>query len=423
MTNRLDTLERLGRLRDQGLLTEEEFAREKDQLLAGVKPTAAAPNAGSTAHAEGPPGKPDQASSDAAAPFIETPQTPIADDLTSTLRPIHSVPDASQQVSRVWATAALLIGGEIISEIGRVNQSMAGRSWTSTVSMGDELLTSAIGLTVSTVVVGLLGFWIARRASRAGVIILGVLTVSAVLWPFISPEPMKLMAKLGSAALAAFALWYLIGVARGAFWLAGRRLVPDGPVAAEATHWKDAWAQGRAKSAPIRKTIGWIGLGGLGLFLIGGLWFWWSTRDTTPDVPAAAYSDYTSSAVPPAPAPLAPASPDPSAGQNPSDAQLRQSLTGTWVEEGGGCASQSALGLAGDGQVHGEGVFGTWTASGSRLDLRLQSIDMDEVVGPVSNYGGDVRFTNADEFQLTEPDGSMTRYRRCVGEIEPWPAP
>lgn len=429
MTDRLDTLERLGRLRDQGLLSEEEFAREKAQLLAGAATTAAvlasddAPAYAPTEPGEGPIGQPEKAASDAAAPSIETPQTPIADDLQSTLRPINSVPDASQQVSRVWAAAALLIGGEVISEIGRVTQSMAGRSWTSTVSMGDELLTSAISLTVSTVVVGLLGLWIARRASRIGVVMLGVLTVSAVIWPFISPEPMKLMAKLGSAALAAFALWYLIGVARGAFWLAGRRLVPDGPVAPEATNWKDAWAQGRATSAPIRKIIGWVGLGWLGLFLIGGLWFWWSTRDKTPDVPAATYSEFGSSAAPTVPASPPPASPYQAEALNPGDLQLRQSLTGTWVEEGGGCVGHSALGLSGDGQVHAEGVFGTWTASGSRLDLRLQSIDMDEVVGPVSEYGGDVRFTTADEFQLTEPDGSTMSYRRCVGDIEPWPAP
>lgn len=428
MTDRLDRLERLGRLRDQGLLTDEEFSREKALLLAGKEassaPTADAATPASTDPAGGHTGQSDRTASDAAAtPFVETPENAVANDLTSTLRPIKGVADASQLVGRVWATTALLIAGEFVSEVGRVNQSLAGRSWTSTVSMGDELLTSAISLSVSTVVVGLLSLWIARRASRIGVVILAVMTVSAVVWPFMSSEPMKLAAKLGSGGLAALALWYLVGVARGAFWLAGRRPVGDQPAPAEVTNWKDAWARGRATSAPIRKIIGWIALGWLGLFLIGGVWFWWSTRDTTTETAAVTYSQNASSVAPTAPASSPPVSPEQSAELNPADLQLRRSLTGTWVEEGGFCASYMSLRLAVDGQVYGEGLFGTWTASGSRLDIRAQSIDMDNVLGPLEEIGGFVRFTSADEFQLSGPDGMMTRYRRCIGEIEPWRSP
>jgi hypothetical protein len=47
---------------------------------------------------------------------------------------------------------------------------------------------------------------------------------------------------------------------------------------------------------------------------------------------------------------------------------------------------------------------------------------MDEVLGPLEEIGGFVRFTSADEFQLS-PDGMMTRCRRCIAEIEPWRSP
>ena len=397
MTDRLDQLERLGRLRDQGLLTEEEFAREKAQPLAGGEATAARPadpaTDTSTGSAEGPVSPPKQASSSATAASVESPENPLTDDLKSTLRAISGVSDASQQVSRVWAVAALLIGGEVISEIGRVSQSMAARSWTSSVSMGDELLTSAIGLTVSTVVVGLLGLWIARRASRVGVVILGLLTLSAVIWPFVSAEPMRLVLKLGSAALAALALWYLVGVARGAFWLAGRRLVPSGPAKAEATNWKDASARGRAAAAPIRKIIGWVALGWLGLFLIGGAWFWLSTRDNDPI--ARSTAQYQAQIGPQA------------QYQQPALPVTTAALVGWWVAEGERCASGAAIQFEGDGGAYGSGAEGSWTLAGGRLTILIQEIDMDteQLVGPVYETSGSIQLVAPNEFHLSDRGG------------------
>jgi hypothetical protein len=422
--DRLDRLERLGRLRDQGLLTDEEFAREKALLLAGKEansaPTADAATPASSEPAGGHIGQPDRTASDAAAtPFVETTDNTIADDLTSTLRPIKGVPDPSQQVGRVWATAALLIAGEVVSEVGRVNQSLAGRSWTSTVSMGDELLTSAIGLSVSTVVVGLLSLWIARRASRIGVVILAVMTVSAVVWPFISSEPMMLAAKLGSGGLAALALWYLIGVARGAFWLAGRRPVAGNSAPAAPPSWKDAWARGRATSAPIRKIIGWIALGWLGLFLIGGVWFWWSTRDT-PTEAAAARPMVTPAAN--APMPAAPNVATEAPGGELIPLQSPQAIVGVWVDEGGGCASDAAFELEEGGRLLAFGVQGSWLLSAGSLTMTTQEVDMDteQPVGPAYEYTGVVQLVGPNEFHLTG-NGPMRRYRRCNADgAEPW---
>ncbi|WIY69006.1 SHOCT domain-containing protein [Aquidulcibacter paucihalophilus] len=421
MTDRLDRLERLGRLRDQGLLTDEEFTREKALLLAGKEansaPTADAATPASSEPAGGHTGQPDRTASDAAAtPFVETPENAVANDLTSTLRPINGVPDASQQVGRVWATAALLIAGEFVSEVGRVNQSLAGRSWTSTVSMGDELLTSALSLSVSTVVVGLLSLWIARRASRVGVVILAVMTVSAVVWPFMSPEPMKLAAKLGSGGLAALALWYLIGVARGAFWLAGRRPVAGNPAPAEAPSWKDAWARGRATSAPTRKIIGWIALGWLGLFLIGGIWFWWSTRDNE----LAARPMVTPAAN--APMPAAPNVATAAPGGELIPLQSPQAIVGVWVDEGGGCASDAAFELEEGGRLLAFGVQGSWLLSAGSLTMTTQEVDMDteQPVGPAYEYTGVVQLVGPNEFHLTG-NGPMRRYRRCNADgTEPW---
>lgn len=412
MTDRLDTLERLGRLRDQGLLTDEEFAREKAQLLAGKEassaPTADAATPASSEPAGGHTGQPDRTASDAATPFVETPQNAVANDLTSPLRPIKGVPDASQQVSRVWATAALLIAGEFVSEVGRVNQSLAGRSWTSTVSMGDELLTSAVSLTVTTVVVGLLGLWIARRASRVGVVILAVLTVSAVVWPFMSPEPMMLAAKLGSGGLAALALWYLIGVACGAFWLAGRRPLAGNSAPAGASSWKDAWARGRATSAPIRKIMGWIALGWLGLFLIGGTWFWWSTRSDGPVPPHAATQT--------APAAAPSFAPPPSvAAPAPALAPTHALLIGTWSPDPGVCAGWSTYDLGEDGRAVAEATQGQWSLTQSTLVMPMRTYDMDtDLPGPVEDHGGFVEMVSTDEFRLMR-GSEVTTYYRCSG--------
>lgn len=408
MTDRLDAIERLGRLRDQGLLTDEEFAQEKARVLASSEPepkattnrdTPAADDA-STVAGEGP-------RSDPAA------QQPPADDndLMAPLRPITTDGDASGLVRRVWAAFAALLVSEVVTAADDALRLVGQADSVFSDPIGPPLAMRAAAFAITGGVLFLISRWTARRASRIATVILIVLATSALVWPFIDPEPTRLMVKVGTAALAGFALWYLIGVARGAFWLNGRRpSTGSNPTARDPNRPKMTMADARAKAAPVRRLIGWIGLVWLVVFLLGGVWFWLKTNGSTE--PSTGTSAANAQSGPPSSG----------AAGAPAD-QLQQILTGTWVEEGAYCASYMALRFASDGQVYAEGTFGTWAVRGSQLDISIQSIDMDQVAGPVTYMGGRLQLVNRDEFHLTYPDGSGTRYRRCVGDQEPWRAP
>jgi hypothetical protein len=407
MTDRLDAIERLGRLRDQGLLTDEEFAQEKARVLASSEPepkaatsldTPAAEGASPVA-GEGP--RPDQAAQ----------QSPADDnDLMAPLRPITTDGDASGLVRRVWVAFAALVMGEVITAADDALRLFGQADSVFSDPVGPPLAMRAAAFAMTGVVLFLISRWAARRASRIATVILIVLAVSALVWPFIDPEPTRLMVKVGTAALAGFALWYLIGVARGAFWLNGRRPLSQATPARGPGELKMTMADARAKAAPVRRLIGWIGLVWLVVFLLGGVWFWLKTNGSTE--PSEGTSAANAQSGPPSSG----------AAGAPAD-QLQQILTGTWVEEGAYCASYMALRFASDGQVYAEGTFGTWAVRGSQLDISIQSIDMDQVAGPVAYIGGALQLVNRDEFHLLYPDGSGTRYRRCVGDQEPWRAP
>lgn len=409
MTDRLDQLERLGRLRDQGLLTDEEFEQEKARVLASPAPDAIATTNPAPQPADGG-ARPDVGERSRSAPAE---QQPPADDndLMAPLRPITTDADASWLVSRVWVAFAALTTSEVITAIDDAMRLFEQADSVFSDPVGPPLAMRAAALVVTGGVLFLICRWAARRASRIATVILIVLTASALVWPFIDPQPSKLMVKVGVAALAGFALWYLMGVARGAFWLKGRQPVAGTkPAAAGPRRPKMTMADARAKAAPVRRLIGWIGLVWLVVFLLGGVWFWLKVNSDTAE-PSVGVPTANAQPGPPSSGPAGP----------PAN-QLQQILTGTWVEEGAYCASYMALQFAADGQVYAEGTFGTWAVRGSHLDVVIQSIDMDQVAGPVTNIGGVLQLVDRDEFHLSYPDGSGTRYRRCIGDQEPWRA-
>lgn len=390
MTDRLDTLERLGRLRDQGLLTDEEFGREKARVLAGtldeIQPQSVAvsmPGRGRRFD------RIDEGSSNVERRSAA--EDDVASDLMSVLRPVNDVPSASQQVSRVWAVAALLIGGEIIFEFGQAYERLAHRSWSSSVSVGETIITGTLGLTVSTLAILLVSLWIARRASRVGVVILAILSLSAAIWPIVSPEPMRLMVKVGSAALAVMALWYLVGVWRGAFWLAGRRPVREEPDPAAKPTLKEAWSRGREVSRPFRHAIRWIGVGGMVLFVLGGAAWYWHAKQNNPAFEAA--SVVTS----PDPAPSqtydlsalaeAPTASDASAVGSTDQASLtRETLVGSWAIPGNDCIDTLYF--------DANGVFSTINSEGPwRLDGDIVSWNAHAV----NRAGGEVILDSGSE--------------------------
>jgi hypothetical protein len=417
MTNRIEALERLGRLRAEGLLTDEEFAAEKARVLADPSPDAEPTSAHS-------PGQPTSTSRDAPHQTRVEPtgERRLADDndLLGPIRPIDDEVDASLLIRRVWLGMVAVLMGEAISAGNDVMTAAAGRSWASTTTLTSAVIGNVIGFGVSSLALFLLSLWVTKRASRVAAVILIILAFSATVWPFIAPDGGRLVIRFACAFLAAFGLWWLIGVARGTFWLRGRRPIAFTPSQDRPRTIKAAWAEGRKRSAPVRRIIRWLAIGWLILFVAGGAWFYLRSQNPVESLAPP-------SGIGPASSPIEtitePTAAEVAAPPTAAEQELRKLLIGVWVEEGSYCASYMAMKLSENGQVFGEGLLGSWTVWPGRVDIRFQSVDMDGVRGPVEQIAGAVRFIDADEFHLTEPDGVLIRYRRCVGNVEPWGEP
>lgn len=400
MTDRLDQLERLGRLRADGLLSEEEFVREKARILNAASP-------------EAPPPSPGPAST-ATAPGSASTAIPDDNDLLAPIRPIANDQYARFLVRKVWTGVAALICVEAVSVIARVIQLLDGRGWASSVSVPTGLALSAGYFLLACLILWGLGRWVSRRASRVGAVILIVLAMGALTNAVLRPMADGVWLKICGFALSAFALWFLMGTARGAFALGGQ------PAPAEPAQGKpsarEAWSQGRKAAAPIRKIMGWIALGWLGLFLISGVWFWWSTRDT--ELAARPMVTPAANAAMPAAPNVATAA---LAGEL-IPVQSPQAILGVWVDEGGACASDAAFELEEGGRLLAFGVQGSWLLSAGSLTMKTQEVDMDteQPVGPTYEYTGVVQLVGPNEFHLTG-NGPVRRYRRCNADgSEPW---
>lgn len=407
---RIEALERLGRLRADGLLTEDEFVSEKARVLDGANPTVPA---SSTEAAPGPAGTVSTAGTAAATRHAPT-AVPDDNDLLAPIRPIANDQYAGFLVSKVWTGVAALICVEAVSVIARVIQLLDGRGWASSASVPTGLALSAGYFLLAGLILWGLGRWVSRRASRVGAVVLIVLAMGALTNAVLRPMADGLWLKIGGVALSAFALWFLMGTARGAFALGGRP-APAEPAPGKPSA-REAWSQGRKAAAPIRKIIGWIALGWLGLFLIGGVWFWWSTRDNE----LAARPMVT----PAANAPM-PAAPDVATAAPVGELipmQSPQAILGVWVDEGGGCASDAAFELEEGGRLLAFGVQGSWLLSAGSLTMKTQEVDMDteQPVGQAYEYTGVVQLVGPNEFHLAG-NGPVRRYRRCNADgTEPW---
>lgn len=390
MTDRLDQLERLGRLRADGLLSEEEFVREKARILDAASP-------------EAPPPSPGSASTAAAARHAPT-AIPDDNDLLAPIRPIANDQYAGFLVSKVWTAVAALICVEAVSVIARVIQLLDGRGWASSVSVPTGLALSAGYFLFAGLILWGLGRWVSRRASRIGAVILIVLAMGALTNAVLRSMAEGVWLKVGGIALSAFALWFLMGTARGVFALGGR------PAPAQPSRKKpsarEAWAQGRRASSPIRKIMGWIALGWLGLFLIGGVWFWWSTRSDSPTPPQPV------AMIPQANAPSSPP-PTPIVTAAPALTPTRQMLVGVWSPDPNICAGWGTYELREDGRATAEAADGQWGLTLSTLILQLRTYDMDtDLPGPVEDLGGFIEMINTDAFRLSS-GRETTTYFRC----------
>lgn len=396
MTDRLDQLERLGRLHSDGLLNEEEFAREKARILAAAVPSQPASSARDAP----------TTTSTAKSPAARTSPTPDDDDLLAPIRPIPDDQYARFLVTKVWAGVAALIGGEVISVAARVFQLLEGRGWGASVSVPAGLSVSAGYLLLAGLILWGLGKWVSGRASRIGAVVLILLGVGALTTSVLLPAAGGSWLKVGGVVLSAFALWFLIGAARGAFALGGR------PALAQPAQVKpsvrEAWSQGRSASAPIRKIIGWVALAWLGLFLIGGGWFWWSTRGDGPMPPQAVAP--ASVAAPSFAPPASVVTPAPVLAPN------RQMLIGAWSPDPSVCAGWGTYALNEDGRAITEATEGQWSLTQSTLVMPMRTYDMDTgLPGPAEDHGGFVEMVSLSEFRLMR-GSEVTTYYRCSSD-------
>lgn len=390
--SRIEALERLGRLRADGLLSEEEFVREKARILAGAYST------GSASSTEAVPGP----ASTAGATGSAAAAIPDDNDLLAPIRPIANDQYAAFLVTKVWAGVAALICVEAVSVIARVIQLLDGRGWATSVSVPTGLALSAGYFLLAGLILWGLGRWVSRRSSRVGAVVLIVLALGALTNAVLRPGTDGLWLKVGGFALSAFALWFLMGAARGAFALGGRR-APAEPAQGKQSA-REAWSQGRKAAAPIRKIMGWIALGWLGLFLIGGVWFWWSMRGDgpMPPQPAAMTS--------PAGAPSH--SPPPAVTSAPALTPTRQMLVGVWSPDPNACVGWGTYVLSEDGRATADAADGQWGLTLSTLVLQLRTYDMDtDLPGPVEDLGGFIEMIGTDAFRLTRGSETTTYYR------------
>jgi hypothetical protein len=331
---------------------------------------------------------------------------PDDNDLLAPVRPISDDVYAAFLTRKVWTVFTALAGLEVISVGVRVFQLLNGQAWSSAVSIEAGLAFSAGYLLIIVLLLWALSRWVARRASRVGAVILAVLAVSALVNAAVRPLSEGLWLKLGLLALAGFALWFLIGVVRGAFALQGRQPPHVEPPPTKPWTVQAAVAQGRQASAPIRRVIRWIALGGLAFFLIGGGWFWWSTRDEPVLRSTSVAAMHAGTAFEPA----APATAEQPA---PMVALSREMLVGVWAPAGGECVGWGSYDLRENGQVFAEAADGQWGLNLSVLVLQIRTYDMDtDVPGPVQDVGGLVEMVSRDEFRLTR-DNEVVTYRRC----------
>lgn len=388
--NRIEALERLGRLRADGLLTEDEFVREKARILDGATPTGSV------------------SSTEAATTGNAPTAVPDDNDLLAPIRPIPNDQYAGFLVTKGWAGVAALICVEAVSVIARVFQLLDGRGWASSVSVPTGLALSAGYFLLAGIILWGLGRWVSRRASRVGAVILIVLAVGALTNAVLRPMADGLWLKVGGFALSAFALWFLMGTARGAFALGGRP-APAEPAQGRPSA-REAWSQGRKAAAPIRRIMGWIALGWLGLFLIGGVWFWWSTRGDgpMPQQPSSMTSPPSASSYP---------SPTSAVTSTPALTPTRQMLIGIWSPDPNICAGWGTYVLGEDGRATAEAADGQWGLTLSTLVLQLRTYDMDtDLPGPVEDLGGFIEMISADAFRLTH-GGQATTYYRCSNAL------
>lgn len=408
MNGRVDSLERLARLHQDGVLTDAEFAREKARLLGGDEPRSSEPP-------QSPAAMPDVAA---------TAVNAVAPDDNDLLAPIRPIPDAAYAaflIKKAWAGVASLIAANALSAIPKFRESLSP----SLGLMAPEPLPTAVvvaGALLGCLIVGLLGYWLSRRRSRIAAILLFVMAASVVMFGASLPWNQAIWVNLAVIALGLFSIWFFVGAWRGLTFISrapkgeaeAAMVLPTTNAAPVSKRMKAAWNEGREQSRPVRRTVWWIGLAGLVVFAAGGVWFW---TTISKDEPPAASQSFDGHAQQPDPAVTAPSSTPELENSPVSPATLRPAdLEGSWLPEYEACRHCFGMSFERGGVYTAEGVDGTWTLDGNKLTVRSRYTSMDGEVGPWVTDSAEVQQISKDMIEITWAYDEPMRYGRYIAD-------
>jgi len=408
MNGRIDSLERLARLHQDGVLTDAEFALEKARLLGGDEPRSSEPP-------QSPAAMPDVAATAAKA---------VAPDDNDLLAPIRPIPDAAYAaflIRKAWAGVASLIAANALSAIPRIRESLSP----SLGLMAPEPLPTAVvvaGALLGCLIVGLVGYWLARRRSRIATVLLFIMAASVVAFGAGLPWNQGIWVNLAVIALGLFSIWFFVGAWRGLTFISrlpkgeaeAAMVLPTANAAPVSKRMKAAWNEGREQSRPVRRTIWWIGLAGLTVFAAGGVWFW---TTISRDEPPAASQPFDGHAQQHDPTVTAPSSTPQLENSPVSPATLRPAdLEGSWLPEYEACRHCFGMSFESGGVYTAEGVDGTWTLDGDKLTVRSRYTSMDGEIGPWVTDSAEVRLISKDMVEITWAYDEPMRYGRYMAD-------
>lgn len=408
MTGRIDDLERLAKLHQDGVLTDAEFAQEKARLLGGDEPRSSEPARASEAMPE----------------VAATASKAVAPDDNDLLAPIRPIPDAAYAaflIRKAWAGVASLIAANALSAIPEIRESLSP----SLGLMAPEPLPTAVvvaGALLGCLIVGLVGYWLSRRRSRIAAILLFIMAASVVMFGAGLPWNQGIWVNLAIIALGLFSIWFFVGAWRGLTFISrapkgeaeAAMVLQTTNAAPVSKRMKAAWNEGREQSRPVRRAIWWIGLAGLTVFAAGGVWFW---TTISKDEPPAASPPFDSHAQQPDPTVTAPSSTHQFESAPVSPASLRPAdLEGSWLPEYEACRHCFGMSFERGGVYAAEGVDGTWTLDGNKLTVRSQYTSMDGDVGPWVTDSAEVQLISKDMIEITWAYDEPMRYGRYIAD-------
>lgn len=423
MSQRLESLERLARLKAEGLLTDQEFEAEKALILSGE----AQGGAGDRPSQERLAGGSARSRSDPAADVRpDDGASPVHGDPRFRLGRVHTAQEAFVLIQGVWAGALGLIAAEFAKAMINVGLFLEGADLPAGMSLAATLTLQAIVTAVSVVLLSGLAWWTVKRRSFLAATLLLVLGLGALAITITERFSVRGWPLIGQGLLTLLGVWFVAQSLRGLY--AGRRFGREALVVAERSVRADhkasrpksaseALQRGRRQTKGARRIIGYAG-GAIVLVLIVALvltlWRW---RQESQSASAIIERMGRAEAAQSAPPPVDAASSTPGAMD-------QQYLVGWWVPEGGFCASGAAFELRADGQKLQPGAEGTWALMNGRLRFEDSAIDMDtdELIGDPYVEEGVLTVVNQQEFSVRQDDREVVRYRRCSesDDTEPW---